>query len=407
MASENVVMPHMGMSASPEEDDMPERYSQAFTLVEETLDEQSKAGFVRLLRGSPALRARGISKPEKWSLKRKFAIEKLIHGYLHAREVNHEGGDSTIGVLELYEAAANECRIFTIDMLKVTIPEFLGVYFDDYYADYEVLPYPDMYELSRERIKDYKTVRNVVADMYETAEGFVMSNLKNAFGRSTIDTLDVVFDTVYRQMSFDMRPKTKQEEVEGEDGKVESVTVPAETYELHIVRLVASALMRMEELTERMFDHLIDELYRQIESGDETELWRISREAVRTYSNGLARIVFFLTMHLMDDKARGGFYHADGRFGRLNLWEKTTGVRHGQWPVTYKRARMPSPVAIQTRSRTPSPTVVNTRKPPKTQRLQTTRNARADVSRVSSVRRQLSLMDVDDDEDVPSGSGRQ
>lgn len=353
--------------------------------VREMLEDQANAGYVRLLRGSPGLRARGVRKPENWAIARKFRLEKAIHAYLDAREHN-PNGDSTIEVLLLFEAIQNEWRGYVLDMLKATVPEFLGIDFDTYLDDGVVFSAKHMYKLVKKRLAEYAKVRRRVADSYETAEGFILMSMSDPDDIAQWKLTEAV-DAVYKQMSFDMTPDMR--EIIDADGHYTRQQVP---YEMHIARLCTTAINTMMEVADAVFARLLSEFQDQLASGIETELWRISRNAVRAMALPLQRTIFFLTLHLMDDRTTGGYYLTHGRFGRQNNWAPETGVRHGRWPQPVQTPKpTPPPVAPVPRSRTPSPTLVDERKPPKTSRTRGVRNARTELSSLAPTRRVLNL----------------
>lgn len=357
--------------------------------VKQMLEQRALAGYIVILNNSPGMRARGIDNPERWSARRRQTIENRFRVYLEARE-NNPHSESTPHVHKLFEEARNEWRIYVMEMLNALVPEFLGVDFSSFYVDHELRPAHHMYRLSRERTEEVKDVRQTMAEAFDMAEFAVMRAVANR-NQHTSRKLDAIIDQLLRQKSFDMRPATT-------------------SYEQHVARLARQTLELMDGNVVKIMQHLLSAFQAQLASGQETELYRLSRNAVNALILPLQRIIFFLTMHLMDDQSVVGDHILDrGLFGRANNWTATTGVPHGQWPGP-KRPRSPESsesltlsvdgTPSRSRSRTPSPTPVDTRKPPKTQRLSSTRHARSNVDRMTGVRRSLtlSLSETSDDD---------
>ncbi len=370
--------------------------------VHKMVEQRREAGYIVILNSSAGMRARGIDNPEWWSIRRQQTIENRFRAYLEAREHNPHS-ESTPHVHELFEAARTEWRSYVMEMLNALIPEFLGVDFSTFYVDRELRPAYHMYRLALERTKKKKTMeaRKTMATQFDMAEVEVLQGVANR-NQHSARKLDIEIEQHVTQKSFDMRPKHA-------------------SYETHVARLVKETLTLMDDNVIKVVQHLLSAFQAQLASGLETEMYQLSRNAVKALVTPLQRAIFFLTMHLMDDIGGDGDHILDrGRFGRANNWAATTGVSHGQWPGP-KRPRSPeqtqtpttlvdltvSDTPSRSRSRTPSPTPVNTRKPPKTQRLSSTRHARTNVSNLASVRRSLTLsLSEPSDDDGSSGSSR-
>lgn len=363
--------------------------------VKRAVEQRTLAGYVVIINNSPGMRARGIDNPERWSIRRRQTIENMFRAYLEARERNPHS-ESTPHVHKLFEAARNEWLTYVMEMLGALIPEFLGVDFSTFYVDGELRPAHHMYRLARERTEDkeLREARQTMAVNFDIGEVEIMRAVANR-SRHTSRALDEAIDQIYRQKSFDMRPDQSH------------------SYEQHVAHLVKQTLVQMNNNVVKVIQHLLTSFSEQLASGLEVEFYYLSRNAVNALFLPLQRVIFFLTMHLMDDVGGDGDHILDrGRFGRANNWTTTTGVPHGQWPGP-KRPRSPESIDLtvsdtpsRSRSRTPSPTRVNTRKPPKTQRLSSTRHARSNVDRMSSVRRSLtlSLSETSDDDGSPGSS---